>query len=327
MYRIKLVANPDLSKFAVATIGNFDGLHLGHLELLSKLQQIATDNNYRKVVITFEPLPLEHFADLKFEKRLTRLSLVRDKVIILKQQNLTDELVILRFNQALANLRPKEFIQQILKQQLGVKHVVIGHDFKFGKNGSGTIDDFRDYGIKTTITPPYYIANERVSSSLIRHYATKNELKMVARYLGHNLHYTSRVVYGNQLGRKFGVPTINLALNHNRPALWGIYTAYVHIEGKIYNAVVSIGKNPTVSIQDIYKLEAHLLDVDLDLYGKIATIEILSFIREERKFDDIDSLFKQIYLDVQNAKNYFTAKAFINDNCLIDLKLKYKDED
>ena len=305
MYRIELVANQNLPEFAVATIGNFDGLHPGHLELLSKLTQIATNNNYRRIIITFEPLPLEYFADIKFERRLTRLSLLRDKVIILQQQNLADELVILRFNTNLANMSPKDFIQQVLQQQLGVKHVVVGHDFKFGKNGSGNIDDFTAQGINSTITPPYYIENERVSSSLIRHYATSNDLKMVAKYLGRNLHYTSHVIYGNQLGRKFGVPTINLGLNHNRPALWGIYTALVHIEERTYNSVASIGKNPTVSTQDIYKLEAHLLDQDLDLYGKIATVEILSFLREERKFDDMDSLVKQIYQDLQDARNYF----------------------
>ena len=305
MYRIKLVTNQELPKFAVATIGNFDGLHPGHLELLSNLHQIALDKSYRKVVITFEPLPLEYFADQKFEKRLARLSLLRDKAIILKQQNLADELIILRFNTNLANMSPKEFIQQVLQQQLRVKHVVIGHDFKFGKNGSGNIDDFKEHGIESTVMEPYYIENERVSSSLIRHYATSNDLRSVAKYLGRNLHYTSHVIYGNQLGRKFGVPTINLGLNRNRPALWGIYTAFVHIEGTTYNAVASIGKNPTVSIQDVYKLEAHLLDVDLDLYGKIATVEILSFMREERKFDDVDSLFKQIYRDLDEARSYF----------------------
>jgi riboflavin kinase / FMN adenylyltransferase len=306
MYRIKFSTNQELPKLAVATIGNFDGLHPGHLELLSNLKQIALDNNYRKVVITFEPLPLEYFADIKFEKRLTRLSLIRDKIIILRQQNLADELVILRFDASIANLSPQEFIQKVLQQQLDVKHVVIGHDFKFGKNGTGNINDFKAHGIESTVMEPYYIENERVSSSLIRHYATGNDLRMVAKYLGRNLHYTSHVIYGNQLGRKFGVPTINLGLNRNRPALWGIYTALVHIEGKTYNAVASIGKNPTVSIQDVYKLEAHLLDVDLDLYGKIATVEILSFMREERKFDDMDKLFKQIYQDLDDARRYFS---------------------
>lgn len=308
MYRIKVNKNIDQSLPAIATIGNFDGLHLGHLELLRQLDIISRKRNYRRIAITFEPLPLEYFSDLKKQKRLGRLSLLRDKFNLLYERDLVDELVVLHFSQSIANMPPEDFINKILKNSLNVVHVSVGHDFKFGKNAIGTIEDFTRHGILVHDMPPFYLDNRRVSSSIIRDYAGDNQLNEVRKFLGHNIFYTSRVIYGNQLGRKFNVPTINLFLGSNRPALWGIYLARVYIDGECYNSVASIGKNPTVSDVDTYKLEAHLLDVDLNLYGKIATIEILEFIREERKFDDLDSLFTQIHLDLQIARDYFNQQ-------------------
>ncbi|MCC2625299.1 MAG: ribF [Burkholderiales bacterium] len=312
MYRIKLNPNVNYELPAVATIGNFDGLHLGHLQLFKQLNLLASQYTYRRLVITFEPLPLEYFSDQKKKLRPSRLSLLRDKFKFLRDNNLADELVVIHFGQSIANLSPGQFIHNLLKQDLGVVHVAVGHDFKFGKKASGTIDDFAKYGLKTYDMPPFYLNEYRVSSSLIRDFASNNKLDEVKKFLGHNITYTSRVIYGNQLGRKFNVPTINLSLGLNCPALWGIYIAHVYIDGICYNSVASIGKNPTVSTVDNYKLEAHLLDVNLDLYGKIATIEILEFMREERKFDDLDSLFKQIYTDLQMARDYFMRKAEIN---------------
>ncbi len=307
LFMYKILLNPDIVSLdsAVVTIGNFDGLHLGHLELFKTLNIVAKKYNYKRVAITFEPLPLEHFSDIKKEERLSRLSLLRDKFLLLKKNDLIDELVVLHFNSRIANLSPKAFIKEVLLNKLNTSHVVIGHDFKFGKNGGGKINDFVKLGLEITLVEPFCINTERISSSIIRNLATKNDLTLIRNYLGHNLQYTSRVIHGKKLGRKLGVPTINLSLGRNKPALWGIYTAYIYIDNKRYNAVASIGKNPTVSDLDTYKLEGHLLDVDLDLYGKIATIEILGFIRDELKFNDIDSLIRQMQKDLQQARAYF----------------------
>lgn len=305
MYRIKINDNINPELPGIATIGNFDGLHTGHLQLFKELNSLSQEYNYRRVAITFEPLPQEYF--LKQTQPILRLSLLRDKFNFLQAHDLADELVVLRFNRQLANMSPESFIQQLLKRKLKIAYVAIGHDFKFGKNASGTTEDFAKYCIKSHDMPPFYIQQQRVSSSLIRALASSNQLNEVYKFLGRNIAYTSRIVYGNQLGRKFNVPTINLALRHNcNLALWGIYLAHVYIEGECYDAVASIGKNPTTSTQNVYKLEAHLLDVDLNLYGKIATIEILQFMRQEHKFDDLPSLFKQIHTDLQIARDYFS---------------------
>jgi riboflavin kinase/FMN adenylyltransferase len=230
MYKVKLNKDVDLSLPAVATIGNFDGLHLGHLQLFGQLNILAKQYNYRRVAITFEPLPLEYFSDQKQQPRLTRLSLLRDKFNFLCEHDLADELVVLHFNQSIANLLPEEFINNVLKNNLNVEHVAVGHDFKFGKCASGTIDEFARHGVKVYDMPPFYLDECRVSSSLIRGFAGANQLDSVYKFLGHNISYTSRVIYGNQLGRKFNVPTINLSLGLNRPALWGIYVARVYID-------------------------------------------------------------------------------------------------
>ena len=304
MYRINLNQN-NQTQYAIATIGNFDGLHLGHQKLLHKLTCLANENNYRRILITFESLPQEYFCDIRGDDRRSRLSLLRDKYSILKQQNLIDELIVLHFNANMAKMSHDDFIQNILKTRLNVKHVVVGHDFKFGHHGLGGIVSFAKHEILTTEFSEYCLNGDRVSSSMLRNLASENKLDELHKYLGRNLHYTSRVIYGNQLGRTLGVPTINLSLGRNKPALWGIYTAYVYIDKVRYNAVASIGRNPTISDNGGYKLEAHLLNVDLDLYGKIAHVELLSFLRNELKFPDLDSLVTQMNQDLINTKIYF----------------------
>ncbi|MBP9742592.1 MAG: riboflavin biosynthesis protein RibF [Burkholderiales bacterium] len=295
---------------AVVAIGNFDGVHIGHQQLFAILNKIAARKNYRRIAITFEPLPREYFSDQKQQQRLPRLSLLRDKFYLLN--NLIDELIVVHFNSAIANLTPAQFIQNVLQRELNVAEAVFGHDFKFGKNGLGSSIDLIEHGIECTMVDPVVIKGMRVSSSIVRNFAHNNDLDSIRQYLGHNLHYTSRIVHGNKMGRKFGVPTINLTLGRNRLALWGIYVVNVYINNIRYNAVASIGKNPTTNDLDVFKLEAHLLDVDLNLYGKIATVEILEFVRKEQKFDDLASLFAQIHKDMDYAKNYF-KKLFSQD--------------
>jgi len=308
MFRVKVSeTKPAQASGTIITIGNYDGLHLGHMKLVQTLNSIAQADNLYRMLVTFEPLPREFFADNKQLPRLSRLSLLRDKYKVLYNDGacLIDELVVLRFNQQLAERVAQQFIRQVVITGLHASHIVVGDDFRYGKDAQGTIDDFKQYNLKVTTVATHSMQQLRVSSSLIRQFAQANNLTQLRNYLGRNLHYTSRVIHGNHLGRKYGVPTINLCLGKNKPAVWGIYVAYVYIENVRYNAVASIGKNPTVSDLDTYKLEAHLLDIDLNLYGKVATVEILEFLREERKFDNLELLFKQIHTDLHDAREYF----------------------
>ncbi len=151
MYRIKLNKQAKSNLPAVATIGNFDGLHVGHMKLFDELNKVAEQYNYQRIAITFEPLPLEYFSDRQKLTRLTRLGLLRDKFNILSTNCLADELIILHFNQNIANLSADDFIVDYLINKLGVAYVVVGHDFRFGKKALGTVDDFIKHGINNII--------------------------------------------------------------------------------------------------------------------------------------------------------------------------------
>lgn len=308
MYKIALKPPQDTVTQSVVTIGNFDGVHLGHQQLFLQMQRIAQQQHYRSIVITFEPSPAEYFARQKHLDAPKRLCLLRDKFLILKQLGYIDELVILRFNHDLAQLSPQEFIHNILIRQLNAAHIVIGHDFRFGKNASGNANDLKMAGIACSIAEPHTVEDVIVSSTCIRQLAAQQHLQQIKHYLGRNISYTARIIHGNRVGREFGVATINLSLMHRQLALHGIYIAYVHIDGNSYRAAVSIGTNPSVSKSNSCKLEAHLLDVDLNLYGKIATVEILDFIRDEMKFDHLNDLFAQIHEDIKVVRNFFTKR-------------------
>ena len=313
MYRIQLNNHKlIIGQNIVATIGNFDGIHHGHMELLRQLNQQAP--GAWRVVITFDVLPHEYFADQTGALRATRISLLRDKVCFLQESGLVDEVVVLHFNRALANLTAEQFIQRVLQQRLGISQMVVGHDFRFGYLAAGTIEDLQQHGINTFELAELKQDKVRVSSSLIRQLASKQQLELIRGYLGHNICYTSRIVRGNQLARTYAMPTINLNLAKIRPVLWGIYTSYTYIEGQRYPGVTNIGRNPTVSEGKVYKIETHLLDINLNLYGKIARVEILHYLRPELKFDDLDSLFKQMHQDMVTAREFFAKQG--NDNGL-----------
>lgn len=309
MQRIKLTDRQILLKSKViATIGNFDGVHCGHLELLRELDVLATTvSSAYRILITFDVLPHEYFADKSGVARAPRIGLLRDKIDAIKASALIDEVVILHFNHYMANMDAESFINKVLINHLQIKMMLVGHDFHFGKSAKGSYLDLQKSGILTQQFTEIRHNQQRISSSLIRRLAAEQKIELIRYYLGRNIRYTSRVVYGNQLGRKYGVPTINLNLGKIRPVLWGIYTGYVYIDNKRYNSVISIGKNPTVCSEEIYKVEAHLLDVNLTLYGKIATVEILHYLRPELKFEGLDRLFEQIHKDMHEARVFFKA--------------------
>lgn len=309
MYRFNLSFNkPKLSNDikAVATIGNFDGVHLGHQEIFEQVNKIALTKQLRAIVITFEPLIKEYIYQTNNLPKLKRLSLLRDKCRLIQETGLIDELIVLPANPSLINLSAHDFIKEYLHKKLNIVEMVIGSDFHFGRDRQGGVTDLINNGIATQVAKPVKCDQVTVSSSLIRSLALENKLDQVNKYLGgHNLTYSGHIVYGNQLGRKYNVPTINLNLGKICPSVWGIYTAYVYIGRVRYKAVASVGLNPTVSNDSRYKLEAHLLGVDLNLYGKIATIEFLHFLRGEVKFVDLPTLFAQIHQDIADAKAWF----------------------
>ena len=291
----------------VATIGNFDGVHLGHQRVLRQVKLKAIMQGLPAVVILFEPQPLEYFAKDQAPRRITRL---REKLWLLEQHGI-DRVLCLRFDAKLLGLSAHDFIQQLLVSGLAVSHFVVGDDFRFGQGRMGNYallqTEGLNHGFDVENTETCELDGERVSSTRIRNALEAHDLKAVRRFLGRPFTVTGKVAYGQQLGRKLGVPTANIRLQKPRPALQGVYSTLVHgLVDHPIASVANIGYRPTLAgVQP--QLEVHLFDFSGDFYGKTITVEICQFIRSEKKFDGLAQLQAQIELDMQTAKDFFAV--------------------
>ena len=291
----------------VATIGNFDGVHLGHQRVLRQVKLKALMQGLPAVVVLFEPQPLEYFAKDQAPRRITRL---REKLLLLEQHGI-DRVLCLRFDAKLLSLSPHDFIQQLLVSGLAVSHFVVGDDFRFGKGRMGNYGLLQSegliHGFDAENTQTCELDGERVSSTRIRNALEVHDLAAVRRFIGRPFIVTGKVAYGQQLGRKLGVPTANIRLQKPRPALQGVYATLVHgLLDKPIASVANIGYRPTlVGVQP--QLEVHLFDFSDDFYGKTISVEICQFIRSEKKFEGLTQLQTQIKLDMQTAKDFFAV--------------------
>lgn len=293
----------------VATIGNFDGVHLGHQAILRQVKSVAGVHGLPATVIVFEPQPREFFAGAQAPPRLNRF---REKVAALREYG-ADRVVCLQFNPALRELTGEAFVEQVLINGLGVRHLVVGDDFRFGCDRRG---DFRllnqmgqDGGFEVENTHTYCLNGERISSTRVRTTLASGNLRDAARLLGRPYSIASRVVHGRKLGRTIGAPTANLLLKVHRPALNGVFTVMVRLpDGRRWPGVANIGVRPTVD-GVAPALEVHLLDFSGDLYAARLPVTFLARLREEHKFDSIDALKAQIALDIQQARSMFQDQA------------------
>ncbi len=290
----------------VATIGNFDGVHLGHQFIIKRLVEKGKSMGLPACVITFEPQPLEFFASSEAPPRLTRL---REKYHELAQLGL-DKVVILPFNRPFAQLSPEAFIADLLVNKLHIKYLVVGDDFRFGKKRAGTFSclqkaaDEQQFEVASTET--IYQDEERISSSRIRQLLEQNQLDEAEQLLGRPYTICGRVAHGDKRGRTINFPTANVHLNRIRSPLNGVYAVQFQAEdGVIRPGVANLGRRPTVSGGLATRLEVHLLDFDGNLYGQQSTTTFVKHIRDEKKFDSFDALKNQIQLDTVEASAFF----------------------
>jgi riboflavin kinase/FMN adenylyltransferase len=289
----------------VATIGNFDGVHLGHQAVIGQLAEKADDMNLPAVVISFEPQPLEYFAPGKAPSRLTRF---REKLQALKRYAV-DRVLCLPFNSKLANLAYKDFIQQILVDGLGVKYLVVGDDFRFGKNREGHFEHLveagKEHDFQVVNMHTFAIDNERVSSTRIRHALEQGDMEKAEQLLGRDYRMSGRVAHGEKLGRELGYPTANIHIHRKVSPLQGIFAVEVFgLEKEPLQGVASIGTRPTVGGTKVI-LEVFLFDFDRDIYGKHLQVSFLHKIRDEEHFESLDVLKENIADDVEKAKAFF----------------------
>jgi riboflavin kinase/FMN adenylyltransferase len=285
----------------VATIGTYDGIHLGHQALLARLSAHAARRAVPAVLLTFEPTPREYLSPKDPPARLTTL---RERWRILGRMPL-DYLLLLRFGEALRNLSADAFAQ-LLAHELHVRLVLVGHDFRFGRKGEGTVAALAAagarLGFEVDVLEPVALDGERVSSSGIRAALARGDFARARQWLGRPWSMRGRVIRGARLGRELGFPTANLALARRRAPVAGIFAVRVHgVGGEALPGVASLGTRPTVAgVAEL--LEAHVFDFDGDLYGREIEVEFVAKLRDEQRFATLAALTEQMRCDAAGAR-------------------------
>jgi len=288
------------------TIGNFDGVHLGHQEMLAELKRAATRLSLPTCALTFEPHPREFFAP---DKAPTRLTSLREKLELLAACGV-DRVHVCRFNYAFAQTTAEDFIDGIIARGLGARWVLVGDDFRFGARRAGSLVMLKQaaprLGLDVAALASVTLDGERVSSTALRQALAAGDLERAGRLLGRTYSISGRVVRGDGLGRKLGFPTANVQMKHNRPPLTGIFAVRLHgAASEPLPAVASLGVRPTVKQQGAPVLEVHALDFSGDLYRRHVRVEFLHRLRDEEKYADLATLTRQIALDAKNARAFF----------------------
>jgi len=285
----------------VLTVGAFDGIHRGHQEMIRVLRERAATLGLPAVLLSFEPTPREFFAKGQPPGRLTRF---REKVEALQDYGI-DRFVCVRFERV-RGMTPEQFVDEVLVRALGVRHVVIGHDFKFGRAMAGNVATLRELGQRAgfdvTEVPAFEIDGERVSSSLIRAALDAGDMARAAKFLGRPYRMTGKVIEGAKLGRKLGFPTANLRPHRRATPLAGVFAIRVSGAG-LHNApgVASLGTRPVVNGKELL-LEAHVFDFDADLYRQYLHVDFVERLRDELWFPSVGALVEQMEKDASRAR-------------------------
>jgi riboflavin kinase/FMN adenylyltransferase len=292
-------------KGCVLTIGNFDGVHLGHKAVIEKLVAKGKALGLPVVIMIFEPQPLEYFLKDNEPPRLMRL---REKVLAFAALPI-DDLLIVRFNRQFANFEAEQFIDEILLKQLNVKHLVIGDDFHFGKARRGNFallkDKGRSHGVSVEDTGSYQAAGFRVSSTLIRDALACGDLAQAERLLGRSYSVCGRVMHGDKRGRTIGFPTANIKMFRKNTPVNGVFAVIMTgIDGLEIQGVANVGTRPTFGGGSKVILETHLFDFNQEIYGRYVEVHFKQKIRDEMRFQSLDELKRQIAMDVLAAKSY-----------------------
>ena len=315
MYLIRGLQNIDLYKERnpetklIATIGNFDGLHLGHQHIIETMQKDALENGWKKLIIFTEPHAKEFFAESlgTDETKPPRILPWSEKVKRFKELGV-EFAFFLNFNNQLRTMTPETFLTEVLSK-LKIHKIIIGDDFRFGANREGDFTFLKEWGNKNNIevekTGTFTIANQRVSSTRIREFLLANRFTEAEELLGRPYTFSGKVVFGKQLGSQLGVPTANMWLPKNKLPIAGVYIVKVFFEGQEYGGIANMGTRPTVDGQTPV-LEVHILNFNKLIYGKRITVEFCEKVRDEKKFEDLDSLKDQIFKDISTAKEYFS---------------------
>jgi len=291
-------------KNCVLTIGNFDGVHIGHQYVLDKLKEAAKQHGVPSAVMIFEPQPQEVFLG---DKAAARVLTFREKYKKLKQMGV-DRLICIRFCSKFANMTAEQFVEELLVEKLGVKHLIVGDDFRFGKKRQGDFSLLQQKSAELQFSvddsQTFKYSNKRASSTEVRGYLELGNFEHASELLGSDFVLQGKVIHGEKNGRKFGFPTANIAVKRKVLPIKGVFGVTAEHQGNTYFGVANIGNKPTLDgIKPV--IEVHLFDFQQQIYGHRLVIKPVFKIRDERKFASIDELIQQIGADVTAAKEQF----------------------
>lgn len=309
---IKAIKDIDIEFDTVVTIGNFDGVHKGHQVLIEKTATYAKARGIKSAVFTFLNHPINYFVPEKVKNIFDE----KEKERLIEGFGI-DYLIDIPFDKAMTQISAEQFIVKILKDKIHAKKIVVGHDFTFARNKEGTVDVLREmgheYGIEVEIVQPIKINGIRVSSTFIRELISEGRIDEIPQYLGTPYVIEGEIIHGKANGRKMGYPTANISLKDQiiKPKN-GIYASRVIIDGKKYFGATNVGMNPTVNGKYL-SIETNILDFDEDIYGKRVRIEFLEKIRDEKKFESLDELRKQLDLDTGFVRQKYMSNNKMND--------------
>ena len=287
------------------TIGNFDGIHLGHQSVIKQLIDISKLHNSQSALLSFNPHPREFFSTFREPFNIITPTFKKD----LFEKLGLDIYINFDFDENLASLSPDEFIKLILVEKLSIKNIILGADFKFGKDRKGDLfllkEKAQKYQFNVSVIKSVIEANnkQKYSSSIIRKNIKKGMFEKVTEALGRHWHMSGKVILGDQKGGKNGFPTENLEPGHHILPLKGVYCVYALIDSKQHKGIANFGARPTVDGTKLL-LETHIFDFNGNIYGKELTVEFLAFIRAEQKFENFEKLKEQIKKDIQTARIY-----------------------
>ncbi|MFN8432234.1 MAG: bifunctional riboflavin kinase/FAD synthetase [Spirosomataceae bacterium] len=295
---------------SIVTTGTFDGVHLGHQLIIKKLKEKARELNGETVLLTFWPHP--RLIISPHDNNLKLLTTIDEKLEILGSLGI-DHMVVLPFTREFSELSSDKYIDEILVKGLGTKAMVIGYDHRFGKNREGGIDYLKKhsdrYKIEVTEISRQEIENITISSTKIRKAVLEGNIKIANELLGRPYSFSGHIIKGRQLGRTIGFPTANVALQKNYKLIPknGVYITKVHLRNKTFGGIMNIGNRPTVDGIGT-SMEVHIFEFSDDIYGENLKVEVLEFVRNEQKFDNIKELIAQIEIDCEQALKYLNEK-------------------
>ena len=288
----------DEDKRSVVTIGTFDGIHLGHQKILSRLIKSSKNKDLNSVVLTFFPHPriiLNKYNEVKM------IDTLDEKIIHLNEIGI-DSLVIHPFDKNFSLLSANQFIKDFLVDKLKIKHIIIGYDHRFGKGREASVTDLKNYADDYDFTVEEIKAQEiekiTVSSTKIRNSINQGDIKTTEKYLGRYFNLTGKVVKGDGLGKKINYPTANIFIEETYKIIPkdGVYLVETIIEDKLFNGMMNIGHRPTIGT-NVKSIEVHLFNFNEDIYGQVISIKMISKIRDEKKFSSIQALKEQLVKD------------------------------